>query len=380
MAMLLWSVVLSIVAASPLPVTVQWNPGEGVNVMTVDGRFSLTVRGRAQLRFDVEGPKEEGEDITASFQVRRLRLSMQGHVFGKDWRYQVQLAFANRDTEPDLRLPLRDAFFTYAGWRDAHIRFGQMKVPSGRQRLTSSGNLQMVDRSIANAEFNLDRDVGVQLLSTDLFGLGDVLQYNVGIFGGEGRNRLGGDLRFLYVGRIAINPFGKFDDLVEADFERSPKPRLSVSFSGAYNHGTRRSRSTFDETYLLGTFDYVHGGFDALLKWHGLSMLLEIYYRDVVGIRSHSEGEVSEVSRAGVGGIVQLGYFVADGIELSGRFARVLPVSDDTAVKPGGEALLGVSWYLLKHSLKLQLDGGWLFAAVPLDGHPQVRVQTQIAF
>jgi phosphate-selective porin OprO and OprP len=377
---MLVAIALTLLAADPLPASVEWNPGEGVTLMTTDQRFALTLRGRAQLRFELIGADSEDEEVEASFQVRRLRFTFQGHVLSKDWRYQVQLAFANRDTESDLRLPLRDAFLTYTGFRDANIRVGQMKVPSGRQRVTSSGNLQMVDRSIANAEFNLDRDVGVQMFSTDLGGLGHILQYNLAVFGGEGRNRLGGTLGFLYVARVAFNPFGKFDDFSEADFERSSQPRLSLSLSGAYNQQTKRARSTFDATYELGGYDYVHGGFDAMLKWAGLSVLTELYYRDVIGVRSRvGEEGASEVSRAGIGGVVQAGYFLADGVEVVGRFARVLPWGE-TDVSPSGELLVGANWYLLKHSLKIQADAGWAFGDAFSAGHPQLRLQTQIGF
>jgi phosphate-selective porin len=124
--MLMQFALLALAAADPLPADVEWTPGEGVTLQTLDEKFALTLRGRAQLRFDLDGPKEDGGDVETTFQVRRLRFSFQGHVVNKNWRYQVQLAFSNRDTEPDLRLPLRDAFLTYAGMRDLHIRVGQL--------------------------------------------------------------------------------------------------------------------------------------------------------------------------------------------------------------------------------------------------------------
>ena len=43
--------------------------------------------------------------------------------------------------------------------------FGQTKLPGNRERVYSSQELQFVDRSLVNARFNLDRDVGVQTIS-----------------------------------------------------------------------------------------------------------------------------------------------------------------------------------------------------------------------
>ena len=53
--------------------------------------------------------------------------------------------------------------------------------------MISSGNLQLVDRSIANREFTLDRDVGIELRSKDFLGKG-WFRYFVGVFTGEGHS------------------------------------------------------------------------------------------------------------------------------------------------------------------------------------------------
>jgi len=73
------------------------------------------------------------------------------------------------------------------------------------------------------SELNLDRDVGVQLFSRSL--LNDKLGYTLGLFGGEGRNRLGREAGFLYSARVELWPFGQFDDVPEGDLQR--RHRLS---------------------------------------------------------------------------------------------------------------------------------------------------------
>ena len=45
----------------------------------------------------------------------------------------------------------------------------------------------MVDRSIVNGEFNLDRDVGLDILSKKFLGT-DKLRYYAGIYMGEGHS------------------------------------------------------------------------------------------------------------------------------------------------------------------------------------------------
>ena len=48
-------------------------------------------------------------------------------------------------------------------WKSFSIKFGQGKLPGNRERVISSGNLQLVDRSRLNSRYNIDRDVGFTL-------------------------------------------------------------------------------------------------------------------------------------------------------------------------------------------------------------------------
>ena len=96
--------------------------GRGLTVRSADGDFSMTIRGRAQLRYEGVFDQLRGDtDGSSTFQARRVRLLLQGNLFGEDWLYYVQLGFSNRDTESDLRLPLRDDYMTYTGVRDLQI-------------------------------------------------------------------------------------------------------------------------------------------------------------------------------------------------------------------------------------------------------------------
>src|SRR5690606_30764674 len=89
--------------------TVTARLGRGVTVQSADDRFALTVRARGQLLFRAISDAPGADDGFASFEIRRARLLFQGHLFGEDWQYYIQLGFSNRDMERDLRLPLRDA-------------------------------------------------------------------------------------------------------------------------------------------------------------------------------------------------------------------------------------------------------------------------------
>jgi hypothetical protein len=368
--------------------TVTARLGRGFEVRSADGRFSMNIRGRAQLRYElVTDSFRPGEaNGSSTFMARRVRLLVQGQLFNEDWNYYVQFGFSNRDTESDLRLPLRDAYMTWSGVRDMNVRFGQGKVPTGRQRVVSSSALQMPDRSIITNEFNLDRDVGIQIFSNDLFGLDGRLGYNLGVYGGDGRNRTGGDFGMLYVARVSFLPMGRFDDFIEADVTRSAEPHLAISASGVINMNSVRYRSTFDRTYTLGSFDFAHGGFDAQFKWRGLSVQAEAFVRTVIGSRrSYVDSTdplnvVTETARTGAGYYVQAGYMLNDHAEVVARWGEMRPFTSVTNALPQeGELGAGFNWYFQRHDFKIQADYFYYYDGDFSDraGEHGLRIQSQ---
>src|SRR5690606_21385628 len=120
--------------------------GKGVTIGTADETFTLNIRARMQVQAAYYEADDETEADLTQLQVRRARVVFQGNALGPELTYYLQLAFSNRDSEPDVRLPLRDAYFTYAPHTSVNLRIGQMKVPYGRQRVVSSSAQGMVDR------------------------------------------------------------------------------------------------------------------------------------------------------------------------------------------------------------------------------------------
>jgi len=365
--------------------------GKGITIGSSNGDTELNVRARVQVQGAVESnaPDASGERSPAdtSFLVRRMRLLFQGHVLERRVRYYFQLGLSTRDMEPDLLVPVRDAFVEWLDLRDASVRAGQMKVPFSRERMVSSSALELVDRSNVNAEMSLDRDVGVQLFSRNLLGAGGHLRYNAGVFGGDGRNRIADRAGLLWAARVEALPFGDFDDYVGADLERSHKPGLSVGFATAYNQSTNRTRSTLAETYTTGTVDYRHAVADAHFKWHGFSVLAEVHYRKadrpIVGEKREASGKtVVERSRSAVGYVVQIGAPLWTHWDLALRYGEVRPV-DGGAVYRDREIGGGIGFFPRGHNLKIQLDYFHLIrdtAASPEVETDRVRLQTQLFF
>jgi phosphate-selective porin OprO and OprP len=346
--------------------------GRGLTVSAADGRSSLNIRVRIQIRATASGEGDDGREDLTEVSIRRMRLVFQGNAAGPILTYYVQLSFANLDMEPDLRLPLRDAYVTWSPSESIAIRIGQMKVPFSRQRVISSSALQMVDRSIVVSELNLDRDVGVQAFSRSLLGL-NRLGYSVGVSSG-----------LLYAGRLEAWPLGAFDDYVEGDVQRAASWRVALGASVGYNQNTNRPRSTIGTPYQAGDVDYRHAAIDLLIKKRGWSLMSEWLYREAnrhsVGLVSSSQ-PTSPFSRSGWGAYVQGGRMVTDRLELTARYARMQPEDGtDPTFVTSREAGAGVNYYIAGHDLKVQGEYFRLTDPATSRGSHQARIQFQVYF
>lgn len=359
---------------------VDGKPGKGFTLHTADDAFTMNVKGRMQIRSTVWVPTEEGEEPVDEIIVRRARLSLSGHAYDEDLTYLMQLAFSNRDEESDLPRPLLDAWVDYGKVRDLQIRVGQQLVPFSRARINSSSSLGLVDRSVTVSELNLDRDVGVMFHSDDLGGVGGRLGYGVGVFGGDGRNRLGEGFGLLTAGRVVIRPMGEFDDMVEADLERRSSPKLAIGFSGGYNLNSNRARSTSSTVYEVATFDYLNAGADLMFKWHGVDLSGEFLYRQADQDSSTDpDTGLEEFSRSGYGWYAQAGEMLTKKLMVGERFGQLVPFEGtDPEFTEEQELGGGLTYFLHGHALKTSADWFYLFGEEMAGGEHQARLELQV--
>jgi phosphate-selective porin OprO/OprP len=162
---------------------------------------------------------------------RRARVWFAGNLFAPNIKYRVALTFSPIElgykNGTITRSPILDWFFTFDRFRDATFQVGQYKVPYNHQRMMRITGMQFVDRSTANNEFTLDRDIGLDIRSKDVGGLGH-LRYYAGVYLGDGIALYGpGDFGLAYLARVEVLPLGNYDDLEEADHERTTKPKAA---------------------------------------------------------------------------------------------------------------------------------------------------------
>jgi hypothetical protein len=370
----------------------RFEPGSGLTFTSTDGRFELTTKLRGQFRWTLDHEGASGSTLQ-SLQIRRARLQFTGHAFGEHNAFKVELGFSPRDLNLDVdgsrTTPLLDWYVDFTHLRDLSLRIGQFKVPYSRQRVVSSGDLQLVDRSIANNEFNLDRDIGLDLHSEDFLGL-ERLRYHVGAYLGEGRDQFElSTFEMMYIGRVEVLPMGMFEDYEEADLERGSKPRLSLGAAYAFLDGAQNNQGVLGSAPTDGgTTDYHNVTADLMFFVAGFSLFGDVYWR--TGRREFGEATIvdalgrvapapREAARNGIGWSAQSGFLVPETpLEIAARYAMVVPLEQATSLPRRDEAGGGLSWYFAGHPLKLQLDyfAGWEDARTTEVDHA-VRLQLQ---
>ena len=373
----------------------RFSPGDGLVIESANGRFALATRLRAQFRYTLDADTSTNKN-SHSLQIRRARIVFGGHFWNRHNRFKTELALSPMDMAfadgVPHRTPILDWYLEFDYLRDLTVRVGQYKIPYNRQRVISSGDLQLVDRSIANAEFTLDRDLGIDLRSYDFLGLGH-LRYYAGVYMGEGRDQFEpSNLELMYLARVEVLPFGLFEDYAEVDFERSLRPRVSMGLAYAFVDGAVRDQGSLGAVPTDGgTTDYSNVNGDIMFKMAGFSLFTDVFWRK--GKRNFGDATIEDedgelvpaerqASRDGIGWSAQAGYLVPrTSFEISARYGQTRPASDGSGVSDRDEVGGALSYYFAGHSMKLQAD---YFAQVE-DAHWRrpnhvLRVQLQAAF
>ncbi|MDC0720965.1 hypothetical protein [Nannocystis bainbridge] len=366
----------------------KFTAGKGLEVKSKDGRYALSLSLRTGFMYS--GRRQGGAAYEHAFEIRRLRLVFSGNVFSKSIKYFVQLAVAPRElnfVDGVARAgPLLDNYVVFDRLRDANLRIGIYRVMYTRERNIADINPLLVDRSLANGEFNVDRDIGLDVRSEDLGGLGK-LRYYAGVFMGDGRdqNRFS-DPGLMYTARLDFLPFGLFDDYEASDQTRLRRPRLSLGFAYAFNDRARNNRGVLGSPPADGgSTNYHNLTTDMMFKWAGFSLEAAFLWRDG---RRNPGGAVDdmgaplpvEAARNGRGWMMQAAFLIPrTGLEPAIRTSGIRGLGV-TSMPDRNELGGGLNYYFAGHNLKLQLDWfrTWDRGAADLAAD-LVRLQLQVA-
>jgi phosphate-selective porin len=340
-------------------------------------KAEINLSNRLQVRYtheqfdDIRTPPDPlptALEDRGSFRIRRMKTKFDGWIYTKNLIFELQLNW------PDTANPLEDANLDYDftdGKKRVRLKAGQFKAPFSFQQLTSSGSLQLVDRSILDGFFVPARQLGAQVWGQ--FGpeaVADFVDWRIGVFNGNGRTTTANDNdEFQYVGRVVVSPWGGVgyseSNLEAYDF------RLSIA--GEYNNNDAivQPASGARTGTEVETF-----GASAVLK----AIKSLFVYGQYFSGQSESAGG-AETDRDGW--LIQTGWLFSPKWEVAGRYA-VLDPDSDTDDNEQTEWRAGVSWYMNKHNWKLQADYGETeneaAAATTFRTLKELRIQAQLIF
>ena len=326
--------------------------------------FKSKFRFRVQNRFTYE--TEDSDDLDAKladFTVRRMRLRYEGSALDPRLLFKFQFSFTrgdmdyDRTTYPNI---LRDAV---VGWKFSDkttFWYGQTKLPGNRQRVISSGAQQFVDRSLLNATFNIDRDLGAQIHHK--MGEEKPVWIKLAVSNGEGRGTDNKDKGLAYTSRIEWLPLGEFKDegdYFEADLAREATPKISIGAVYSYNKDTTRPGGQLGTQFSQkGLNADIETWFvDFLYKYAGSSFSAE-YAQRTTPDPFFKDGASDNVTiYKGEAINMQFGHVFNNNIEPAIRFTQ-LWADDETLNGENNrrQYTAAVSKYFSHHKVKLQTD------------------------
>lgn len=389
----LWLLAATIflVCASGNAQTVKAKMGKGIGFVAADSSLSMQFNTRFQTQY-VGVHQLDSKDYTDQFTIRRFRLKFKGFMYKPEIQYKIELALSNRD-QGDFFAEHRgaasivlDAVLKWKfapGWQ---LWVGQTKLPGNRQRVISSGALQLVDRSILNSRYNIDRDKGLWLHHEHKLG-SMVVREIVAMTSGEGRNISGvsNDSGYDYTFRGELLPFGKFTnkgDYFGADLARESSPKLSIGVTYDHNFGTNRERGQLgrflftdvvddDGKQTAQRSDLSTVFVDAMFKYSGFSVLYEYANKKVADGRvwGYKTGatDINDILYfyTGVAHSIQTGYLFKNNMAVDFRFSdnkpaivQINPLETtpeyDFHTDPEKRYEIGFSKFIVGHTLKFQ--------------------------
>jgi phosphate-selective porin OprO/OprP len=335
--------------------------GKGIGLTSPDSIFQFNIRFRMQNRISYYENNQNSYDA----QIRRLRLRFDGFVGNPKFLYVIQLSFAPGDVGAieegeDINI-IRDAALIYRPNKNWNFVFGQTKLPGNRQRVNSSGALQLTDRSINNAKFNIDRDFGFQVNYNQLKNSQFSYALKTAVSTGKGRNYSGKKNNSVALtGKLEVLPFGSFKNdgvYFEGDLAFEKKPKLMLSAAYSQNNHAENSQGQIGnplfENRTLKTFFL-----DSVLKYRGFYTSISYFKRDTPKnpMTFNNQNEISYVF-VGQGFDTQFSYVLNTKHEIIGRYSYQKPNEIIQYLDPIiNSYTIGYTKYIWEHAFKLQSE------------------------
>jgi phosphate-selective porin OprO/OprP len=360
----------------------------GFEIQTRDNRFLIQIQSRLQFRFAT--PEDQNpvtfddfsDEKKKVFKINRARLKIGGNAFQPWIKYfwEYELAQTN----------LLDFRIMIEKWDWLSFKAGQWKVEYSRERFISSGQQQMVDRSVINRPFTVDRQQGIELYG-HLKG-NEIADFNywIAMLAGTGRGSFeNDDNHFMYFGRLQWNFLGRPLEFEGSDLEKHEEPTGIIAFSAATNQSpyTRFSQAGGGslegyENGQPGQYRVNQMNVETAFMYRGFSWQSEWHTKEIIDKLNNNESDVLR------GYYIQAGYFFHEiftwwpaPLEVAMRNARYRPNKEAEQYREK-ESSVALNWFFNGHKNKVSFETSY-FNYTKADLQPaeewRFRVQWEIS-
>jgi len=334
----------------------------GFQLQTRDDKFLIQIQSRLQFRFATPGDQDplNFDDYHAGnhpvFKINRARLKVGGYAF-KTWLtyyWEYELSQSN----------LLDFRIMVEKWKAFSLKVGQWKMEFTRERFISSGEQQLIERSLINRPFTLDRQQGIELYG-HLKWQGPLdFNYWAAVLTGTGRgNTKNDDASLMYFGRIQWNFLGRSVPFEGGDLEYHEKPAAIIALAAVTNRSpyTRFSQAGGGslegfENGLPGQYRVNQTNLETALMYRGFSWQSEWHHKNIINTLDSNKLTLLR------GFYVQAGYFfhgIVDWcpsqLEVAARHAEYKP-NEKEANNLQQETSFDLNWFFNGHKNKLTTE------------------------
>ncbi len=299
----------------------------------------IEVSGQVQFRYIVgheDEPRDNAKDDVVGFQMRRLKVGVDGKVADGKFEYSISGAFGRGNGQATLD----DATLTYIFSESTKLRMGKFRPPFLREEAISSKRQLLVERSIIEGGFGQDRLQGVALAY-------EQAPYRFVLGAMDGGVDFGVNQIWTFSARAEAMLEGRFKEM--RDFTSFPEDDDEATMIGVSLLYLDRELDDPADTDAQST----RFNLDISREDEGVNL-----FAAFIADRFTQD---AEDDRMQLGFLVQGGVFVTAKTELVARYewATTDDGRADLSVLTGG-----FNYYINEHALKLTGDLGYAFNEV----------------
>ncbi len=248
----------------------------GLGLKSKDGNNTAQFTGRVHMDYRHYTPDYGLGQTTDSYQnlaeVRRARFGVRGQ-FQKDFKYEVVGNFGNDIGASSSSTTMDVAWVNYAANPEMQFQFGLFKMPFSLEQLTSSNNIDFMERSLigqVEGEFIPSKETGFMVHGVPKAGL----TYAVAASRGRGNKDAVND-GFDYIGRVTTN-------IAELTGSKEYIAHLGAAYSVGNIKGgvtpasgrteARSQNAFFTGTALVGNTERTRQGLEAAIAYKALKI------------------------------------------------------------------------------------------------------------